>query len=160
MVAVGVAVIVAVILVTGGVVAESNTPDTLAFFGVAVRTTSAQVFLTGAICTWALLAAAWLLSAGIRRSRERGEQLAALRARGRSAGDAPGAVQPSALADLFGFAATPARSPAGRGPGLAPGAGAADRGVRDRGLAERPRPGAGRGGAGTEQDTAEQPPCR
>jgi len=156
-VAVGVAVIVAVILVTGGVVAESNTPDTLAFFGVTVRTTSAQVFLTGAICTWALLAAAWLLSAGIRRSRERGEQLAQLRERGRSSGDAPDSVQPPALADLFGFAPMTARSPAG--PGRAPGAAAADWGAADRGVAQRPGPGAGRGRAGAEQDAAEQPPC-
>jgi hypothetical protein len=150
---VGVAVIVAVILVTGGVVAESNTPDTLAFFGVTVRTTSAQVFLTGAICTWALLAAAWLLSAGIRRSRERGEQLAALRARGRSSGEAPDPIQPAALADLFGFAPMPARNPAG--PGRASGAARADRGVGDRGVAERPGLGACPDGAGAEEDTAE-----
>lgn len=156
MVAVGVAVIVAVILITGGVVAGSDTPDTLAFFGVTVRTTSAQVFLTGAICTWALLAAAWLLSAGIRRSRERGEQLAALRARGRGSGDASQPVQPTALADLFGFAPMSARSRAGAGRGS--GAAAAEGGVGDRRVAERPGPGAGRGGAGAEQETAEQPP--
>lgn len=156
MVAVGVAVIVAVILVTGGVVAESNTPDTLAFFGVTVRTTSAQVFLTGAICTWALLAAAWLLSAGIRRSRERGEQLAALRAHGRSSGHAADPVQPPALADLFGFAPMSTRGPAG--PGRTSGAAATGWGTGDRGVADRPGPRAGRGGTGTEQDTAEQPP--
>lgn len=81
MIAVAVAVIMAVILLTGGVVAGSDVPGTLEFFGVTVRTTSAQIFLTGAICTWALLAAAWLLAAGIRRSRERGAELALLRGR-------------------------------------------------------------------------------
>lgn len=80
-IAVAVAVIMAVILLTGGVVAESDIPGTLQFFGVTVRTTSAQIFLTGAICTWALLAAAWLLAVGIRRSRERSAQLAVLRGR-------------------------------------------------------------------------------
>ena len=156
MVAVGVAVIVAVILVTGGVVAESNTPDTLTFFGLTVRTTSAQVFLTGAICTWALLAAAWLLTAGIRRSRERGEQLAALKAHGRSADDATDDVQAPALAELFGFAPMTVREPAGNEQGR--GATAADLGRGERGVAERPGPGAGRGGLGAEQDAPEQPP--
>jgi hypothetical protein len=78
-VAVAIAVIIAVVLLAAGIVVQSNTPDILSFFGVTVRTTTAQIFLTGAICTWALLAAAWLLSAGIRRSRERGEELAAAR---------------------------------------------------------------------------------
>ena len=89
MIAVAVAVIMAVILLTGGVVADSDVPGTLEFFGVTVRTTSAQIFLTGAICTWALLAATWLLTAGIRRSRERGAELALLRghALGRSHND-------------------------------------------------------------------------
>jgi len=81
------------------VVAESNTPDTLAFFGVAVRTTTAQIFLTGAICTWALLAAAWLLAAGIRRSRERGEQLTLLRGRAVDRGDGTACAEPAGLAD-------------------------------------------------------------
>lgn len=166
MVAVGVAVIVGVILVTGGVVAESTTPDTLAFFGVIVRTTSAQVFLTGAICTWALLAAAWLLSTGIRRSRERGEQLAALKARGRDCADRSDPVQPPTLAELLGFAPTPAQSPAGRvhSDGAAPGEwvavalGTGEAGTGERGVADRPGLGAGDGGAGAEQDAAEQPP--
>jgi hypothetical protein len=78
-VAVAVVVIIAVVLLAVGVVTQSNTPDMLSFFGTTVRTTTAQIFLTGAICTWALLAAAWLLSAGIRRSRERGAQLALAR---------------------------------------------------------------------------------
>jgi hypothetical protein len=109
------AVIATVVLVTGGVVAESNTPDTLAFFGVIVRTTSAQIFLTGAICTWALLAATWLLSVGIRRSRERGVQLAVLRGRATQRGDGTGCAGPTdpsdprELAGLFGFAAAPSR---------------------------------------------------
>ena len=79
MVAVAIAVIITVVLLAAGVVVQSNTPDVLSFFGVTVRTTTSQIFLTGAICTWALLAAAWLLSAGIRRSRERSAQLASVR---------------------------------------------------------------------------------
>nr|WP_245594475.1 hypothetical protein [Actinospica robiniae] len=75
-----VAVIIGVVAVTCGIVADSNHPDSLAFLGVMVRTTAAQIFLAGAICTWALFAALWLLSAGIRRSRERGIELRALRA--------------------------------------------------------------------------------
>ena len=80
MIAVAVAVIIGVVAVTCGIVADSNHPDSLAFLGVMVRTTAAQIFLAGAICTWALFAALWLLSAGIRRSRERGIELRALRA--------------------------------------------------------------------------------
>jgi hypothetical protein len=80
MIAVAVAVIIGVVAVTCGIVADSNHPDSLAFLGVMVRTTAAQIFLAGAICTWALFAALWLLSAGIRRSRERGVELKALRA--------------------------------------------------------------------------------
>lgn len=80
MIAVAVAVIVGIVAVTCGIVADSNHPDSLAFLGVMVRTTAAQIFLAGAICTWALFAALWLLSAGIRRSRERGVELRALRA--------------------------------------------------------------------------------
>jgi hypothetical protein len=141
-VAVGVGVILAVILVTGGVVAESNTPDTLAFFGVSVRTTSAQIFLTGAICTWALLAAAWLLAAGVRRSRERGAQLAALKGRAGRPGGRGDAVQPPALADLFGLAAVPASAASGPGPG-------------ERRIADRPGTRYGRGDPGSEQDAPE-----
>ena len=80
MIAVAVAVIIGVVAVTCGIVADSNHADSLTFLGVMVRTTAAQIFLSGAICTWALFAALWLLSAGIRRSRERGIELRALRA--------------------------------------------------------------------------------
>lgn len=143
MVAVGVGVILAVILVTGGVVAESNTPDTLAFFGVSVHTTSAQIFLTGAICTWALLAAAWLLAAGIRRSRERGAQLATLKGRGRHPGGRTDAVQSPALADVFGFAVVPAHAASGPG---------------ERRITDRPSTRHGRGDVGSKQNAPEQPP--
>jgi hypothetical protein len=151
---VGIAVIVAVILLTGGVVAGSNTPDTLTFFGVIVRTTSAQVFLTGAICTWALLAAAWLLSVGLRRSRERGEELAALKARGRASRSAREPVRPPALFELLGFAPPSTRNPAG--PGRPDGTAASGQ----RGVAERPGLRPGSGGAGAEQDPPEEPPRR
>ena len=115
MIAVAVAVIGLVILLTGGVVAGSNTPDTLTFFGVTVRTTGAQIFLTGAICTWAVLAATWLLAVGIRRSRERGEQLALLHGRAADRGDGTESAEPAGLANprelagLLGFAAGPGR---------------------------------------------------
>ena len=143
MIAVAVAVIVAVILLTGGVVAGSDIPGTLEFFGVTVRTTSAQIFLTGAICTWALLAAAWLLAAGIRRSRERGAQLALLRGRTLSRVDDMDSTEPTALvergelAGLFGFAAGPGRV-----------------------VADRAGSGRGVDGADPGQNPAEQPPRR
>jgi hypothetical protein len=145
-VVVGIAVIVAVIMVTGGVVAQSDSPDILAFYGVSVRTTSAQIFLTGAICTWALLAASWLLCAGIRRSRERGEQLAALKERGGSLGEAPEHSQAPALAELFGLAAVPVRAS-----GVASGGCT----VSERRVAERPGARHGRGDTGPEQNAPE-----
>lgn len=143
MIAVALAVIAAVILLTGGVVAESDIPDTLTFFGVSVRATSAQVFLTGAICTWALLAAAWLLAAGVRRSRERRAELARLRGRAPKRVDSTDCAASSALADqgelagLLGFVARPGQVVAER-------SGAAGGG-------DRADPG---------QDSAEQPPRR
>lgn len=80
MIAVAVAVIAGVVAVTCGIVADSNHADTLAFLGVMVKTTAAQIFLSGAICTWALFAALWLLSLGVRRSKQRTLELRALRA--------------------------------------------------------------------------------
>lgn len=80
MIAVALAVIAGVVAVTCGVVADSNHADTLSFLGLMVKTTAAQIYLAGAICTWALFAAVWLLSVGVRRSRERGLELRALRA--------------------------------------------------------------------------------
>ena len=80
MIAVAVAVIAGVVAVTCGIVADSNHADTLTFLGVMVKTTAAQIFLTGAICTWALFAALWLLSLGVRRSKDRTVELRALRA--------------------------------------------------------------------------------
>lgn len=80
MIAVAVAVIIGVIAVTCGIVADSNHADTLTFLGVMVKTTAAQIFLSGAICTWALFASMWLLSVGIRRSKERGTELRAMKA--------------------------------------------------------------------------------
>jgi hypothetical protein len=80
MIAVAVAVIVGVVAVTCGIVADSNHADTLTFLGVMVKTTAAQIFLSGAICTWALFASLWLLSVGVRRSKERGIELRALKA--------------------------------------------------------------------------------
>lgn len=79
MIAVALAVIAGVVAVTCGIVADSNHADSLAFLGVMVKTTAAQIFLTGALCTWALFAALWLLSVGLRRSRQRTLELRALR---------------------------------------------------------------------------------
>ena len=80
MIAVAIAVIAAVIAVTCGIVADSNHADSLTFLGLMVKTTAAQIFLAGAICTWALFASLWLLSAGIRRSKERSMELRMLKA--------------------------------------------------------------------------------
>ncbi|HET9169973.1 MAG TPA: hypothetical protein VFN97_11065 [Actinospica sp.] len=74
------AVMIGVVAVTCGIVADSNHADSLTFLGVMVKTTAAQIFLTGAICTWALFASLWLLSIGIRRSKERGIELRAIKA--------------------------------------------------------------------------------
>jgi hypothetical protein len=103
MIAVAVAVIVGVVAVTCGIVADSNHPDSLAFLGVMVQTTAAQIFLAGAICTWALFAALWLLSAGIRRSRERGIELRALRAAPTEVDLAAPKAAPSSSPDLLGL---------------------------------------------------------
>jgi hypothetical protein len=80
MIAVALVVIIGVVAVTCGIVADSNHADTLTFLGLMVKTTAAQIFLAGAICTWALFASMWLLSVGIRRSKERGLELRLLKA--------------------------------------------------------------------------------
>jgi hypothetical protein len=109
MIAVAVAVIIGVVAVTCGIVADSNHADTLTFLGLMVKTTAAQIFLSGAICTWALFAALWLLSAGIRRSKERGLELQFLKAVRTGPGllgaaPTPGSAMP---ADLAGLAPAP-----------------------------------------------------
>lgn len=101
MIAVAVAVIIGVVAVTCGIVADSNHPDSLAFLGVMVRTTAAQIFLAGAICTWALFASLWLLSAGIRRSRERGMELRALRAAAKGVDFEAGAYGPGSATGMM-----------------------------------------------------------
>jgi hypothetical protein len=80
MIAVALVVIIGVVAVTCGIVADSNHADTLTFLGLMVKTTAAQIFLAGAICTWALFASMWLLSVGIHRSKERGLELRLLKA--------------------------------------------------------------------------------
>lgn len=97
MIAVALGVIAAVLLLTVGIVTSAATPDYLTFFGASIRTTSAQIFLVGAICTWALLVASWLLTVGIRRSRERGAQLA--EARRRAAARRAGSPRRGVVAD-------------------------------------------------------------
>ena len=112
MIAVAVAVIIGVVAVTCGIVADSNHADNLTFLGLMVKTTAAQIFLAGAICTWALFAALWLLSAGIRRSKERGLELRLLKAVRRpglfGATAAPGPTLSATRPDLAGLAPTPA----------------------------------------------------
>ena len=118
MIAVALAVIAGVVAVTCGVVADSNHADTLSFLGLMVKTTAAQIYLAGAICTWALFAAVWLLSVGIRRSRQRGLELRALRALradlrlGAGDGDeAVGAAGASAVGDARARAASSGNEP-------------------------------------------------
>lgn len=112
MIAVAVAVIIGVVAVTCGIVADSNHADTLTFLGLLVKTTAAQIFLAGAICTWALFAALWLLSTGIRRSKERGLELRLLKAVRRpslfGATAATGPTMSAARPDLAGLAPAPA----------------------------------------------------
>ena len=81
MIAVALGLIALVVTVATGVVISSDGDDHLAFLGVGVQTTTAQVFVTGAIFGWLLLVALWLLRIGMHRSGERGSQLAARRGR-------------------------------------------------------------------------------
>jgi len=108
MIAVALLVIVGVVAMTCGIVADSNHADTLTFLGLIVKTTAAQIFLAGAICTWALFAAMWLLSVGIRRSKERGLELRllkALRTRGLASMPSPAAGIAAPAADVADLAA-------------------------------------------------------
>jgi hypothetical protein len=70
-IAVGSLLIGTVVLIFAGVVADSTDDETLTFYGIWIHTSSAQVFLTGAICTWLLFAGGWLFRHGLRRSRDR-----------------------------------------------------------------------------------------
>ena len=129
MIAVALAVIIGVVAVTCGIVADSNHADTLTFLGLIVKTTAAQIFLAGAICTWALFASLWLLSVGIRRSKERGLELQLLRAvrkpRLSGAAGALGAAGAAMATNMTKLA------------GLAPAAGLADD-ANDQAMSARP----------------------
>lgn len=81
MIALALGLISLVILIATGVAASSTGGDHLAFLGVGVQTTTAQVFLTGAIFGWVFVLALWLLRLGMQRSGERCAQLAARRGR-------------------------------------------------------------------------------
>nr|WP_041539959.1 hypothetical protein [Catenulispora acidiphila] len=81
MIAVALALIGLVVMIATGVAASSTTGDHLTFLGVGVQTTTAQVFLTGAIFGWVFVIALWLLRLGIHKSGERCAQLAARRSR-------------------------------------------------------------------------------
>jgi hypothetical protein len=152
-IAVALGLISAVVMVATGVVVSSSGEDRLAFLGVGVATTTAQVFVTGAILAWVFLVALWLLRVGMQRSGARCAELA-----GRWAG--------------FGFAGADDRRGGGRsrqrqqadgdpelpfdlaGLGLAGGIGLArvdlsriDLSRGDRGPVTRPGPAADGGGA-------------
>ncbi|GAA2043220.1 hypothetical protein GCM10009839_52880 [Catenulispora yoronensis] len=81
MIAVALGLISLVVMVATGVVASSSGDDHLTFLGVGVQTTTAQVFVTGAIFGWLFLVAIWLLRIGVHRSSERCAALAARRGR-------------------------------------------------------------------------------
>jgi hypothetical protein len=105
MIAVALAVIIGLVAVTCGIVADSNHTDTLTFLGLIVKTTAAQIFLAGAICTWAMFASMWLLSVGIRRSKERGLELRLLKTvRGPGLSGATGSAMTTNLSGLAGLA--------------------------------------------------------
>src|SRR2546429_9655860 len=80
MIAVALGLISLVVMIATAVVASSGAEDRLTFLGVGVHTTTAQVFVTGAIFGWLFLVAIWLLRVGLQRS---GERCAELAARGR-----------------------------------------------------------------------------
>nr|WP_228559094.1 hypothetical protein [Catenulispora pinisilvae] len=81
MIAVALGLIGLVVMIATGVAASSTADDHLTFLGVGVQTTTAQVFLTGAIFGWVFVIALWLLRVGMHRSGERCAQLAARRSR-------------------------------------------------------------------------------
>ena len=81
MIAVALGLLSLVVMIATGVAASSTGGDHLTFLGVGVQTTTAQVFLTGAIFGWVFVIALWLLRVGMHRSGERCAQLAARRSR-------------------------------------------------------------------------------
>jgi hypothetical protein len=81
MIAVALGLIGLVVMVATGVAASSTGEDHLSFLGVGAQTTTAQVFLTGAIFGWVFVIALWLLRTGMHRSGQRCAQLAARRSR-------------------------------------------------------------------------------
>ena len=89
MIAVALGLISLVVMIATGVMVSSSGADRLTFLGVGVQTTTAQVFVTGAIFGWLFLVAIWLLRIGIHRSGERCAELAARR--GRRASGSPSA---------------------------------------------------------------------
>ncbi|MEY9927109.1 hypothetical protein ABH926_001734 [Catenulispora sp. GP43] len=81
MIAVALGLLSLVVMIATGVAASSTGGDHLVFLGVGVQTTTAQVFLTGAIFGWVFVIALWLLRVGMQRSGARCAQLAARRSR-------------------------------------------------------------------------------
>ena len=81
MIAVALGLLGLVVMIATGVAASSTAGDHLTFLGVGVQTTTAQVFMTGAIFGWVFVIALWLLRVGIHRSGERCAQLAQRRSR-------------------------------------------------------------------------------
>ncbi|MEY9857570.1 hypothetical protein ABH935_003178 [Catenulispora sp. GAS73] len=81
MIAVALGLLGLVVMIATGVSASSTGDDHLTFLGVGVQTTTAQVFLTGAIFGWVFVIALWLLRMGMHRSGQRCAQLAARRSR-------------------------------------------------------------------------------
>jgi hypothetical protein len=81
MIAMALGLISLVVMIATGVVASSDSEDHLTFLGVGVHTTTAQVFVTGAIFGWLFLVALWLLRIGVHRSGDRCAELAARRGR-------------------------------------------------------------------------------
>jgi hypothetical protein len=75
-IAVALGLISAVVMITTGVMVSSSSADRLTFLGVGVDTTTAQVFVTGAIFAWLFVVALWLLRVGMQRSGARCAELA------------------------------------------------------------------------------------
>jgi hypothetical protein len=76
MIAVALGLISVVVMVATGVVVSSSGEDRLTFLGIGVETTTAQVFVTGAIFAGVFIAALWLLRIGMQRSGARCAELA------------------------------------------------------------------------------------
>ncbi|MGH3496071.1 MAG: hypothetical protein ACRDP1_01205 [Nocardioidaceae bacterium] len=79
MVVLGLVLLAAAVVVAGGVVIGGDTPISVHLLGLDMHTSTAGVFLGGAITMLVALVALWLMRLGLRRSRRRRRDIKRLR---------------------------------------------------------------------------------